>query len=129
MTVKAIIDAARSAPGYAGIAIFAGGQFIYAEHIPGDYAVRLSTLYGRLNGKSAAGHDCLCAVAAGFTFYVYPDGGLTVILRMAGRFSPCPQSSRAEPDYAEPLADAVLPSRSGVRREAEALLRQYDLLK
>lgn len=128
MAVKEFIDLARAAPGYAGLAIFSGDREIFSDRIEPDYAIRLRMLCCRVLGSNGSGNEYLCAVASGFTFYVCYDTGLLIILRLSGRFSPRPSLSVAESDFADPPGETALPSREGLRREAEALLRQYELL-
>ena len=128
MAVKALVDAARTAPGYAGLVIFSGDQLFFAEQIEPGYAVRLRALYCRMSWSGLAGCEYLCAVAAGFTFYIYSAADLLVLLKLSGRFSPRPSLPVAEPYFDVPPEEMTLPSRDGLRREAEALLRQYDLL-
>ncbi|CAJ37191.1 hypothetical protein RCIA153 [Methanocella arvoryzae MRE50] len=106
-----------------------GDEPICLERLEAEYAHHLRALYCRVFGAHQPEGELMCAVAAGFTFYASCNAGLLVIIRISGRFSPRPALPCAEPDYAEPLTDALLPSRAGVRREAEALLRQYDLLR
>ncbi|WP_424359275.1 hypothetical protein [Methanocella sp. MCL-LM] len=128
MAVKVLVDAARSAPGYAGMTVISGDRPLFAEHIEPDYAMRLRALYCRMPGPGPAGSEYLCAVAAGFTFYIYSAAGFLILLKLSGRFSPRPSLPVAEPYFDAPQEETALPSRDGVRREAEALLRQYDLL-
>jgi len=129
MTVKAIVDAARAVPAYAGVAIFSAGDVLFIEHIGPDYAVRLCSLFGRICGEAPAEAECLCAVTAGFTFYIYRAGDFILLLRISGRFSARPQLVWASSDYIDPVTDVLLPARAQVHREAEALLRQYDFFR
>ena len=129
MTVKAILDAARAAQAYAGVAIFSPGQVLFIENIELDYATRLCSLYRRICGEAPAEAESLCAVAAGFTFYLNRMGSFTIVLRLSGRFSPRPLLRWLESDYLDPVTDTLLPGRADVHREAEALLRQYDLIQ
>jgi hypothetical protein len=127
MAIKAIVDAARALPGYGGLAVISRGELLFIEYIELDHLLRMYALYDRVCEKLGV-RKRLCAVAGGFTFHVYDNGGLTIVVRMAGRFCPVPRLIMAESDFVDPSPSDLLPSREEIRHEAEALLQQYDLL-
>ena len=126
--VKALIDAARQTPGYAGLAVFARGDVLFEEHLDLAYASGLLALRARLACRALPGGPCLTAATSAFTFHVIDMGEMVAVLQLAGRFTGAPRLSCPEPEFAEsPSARAGLPTREEVRREAEALLKQYNL--
>ena len=124
MTVKALVDFARALPGYSGMMVFIADREAFADQAM-DFGPNLRSLQRHFPG--VAGHyPEITAVAGGYTYLVFDRGNLTVVLKLAGRFAALPDLSLEEPDFIDP-SSLSLPPREDARREAEALLRGYDL--
>ncbi len=122
MAVKAIVDALRSAEGYAGGGVYTAEQEVFSENIGQDYAVIILRLL-----HLSASVRRISVAARGFTFTGFNAGGYDVVLKLAGRFPATPVLCITEPEFIDPACATALPSRETARAEAEAALRAFGL--
>ncbi|HUL61419.1 MAG TPA: hypothetical protein VLT35_00025 [Methanocella sp.] len=123
MTVKAIVEWSRAIPGCLGTSVYAGDALLYSEGIePGHAASVRATL------EASPDAVRFCAVVRGVSFIAFRVDGLTVLLRVAGRFPALPRLRLDEPEFVCPAAAPALPSREKARQEAGALLRELGLI-
>lgn len=123
MSIKEIVDFYRSAPGYLGMAAFAGGQQYYSEQMSHLHASQLLVLLGESPGASR-----VSAVVNGVTLIAFTADGYTIALKLSGRFPPVLSYNPAETEFVDPVPVPGLPSRKDARSEAEAALGTFGLL-
>ena len=123
MSLKAIIDWARAAAGYAGLAVCAGGREIFNEDIDQAHVAALTGALG-----ASPGARRISAAARGLTLVALEAGGYTIVLKVAGRFPVVGGPCLEEPAFVDPSRVPGLPTREAARAEAEAALRQLGLI-
>jgi len=123
VTVRAIVEWARAIPGCLGVAVYAGDAPLFSEGLGPGCA---SALRGMLGASPGAAR--FSATVRGVTFIAFQRDGLTVLLKVAGRFPALPGLRIDEPEFVEPPGAPALPAREEARREAGALLLQLGLL-
>lgn len=122
VTVKLVVEWSRAIPGCLGTNVYAGGALLYSEGIEAGHAASVRAVL-----EASPGSVRFSAVVRGVSFIAFRADGLTVLLKVAGRFPALPRLRLDEPEFVCPAAAPALPSREEARQEAGVLLRQLGL--
>lgn len=123
--IKGIIDRTRSAPGYAGMAVYYENACMYIDILDADLA---DGLYRLFKDACRSNVKAVTAIMRGYSVVAFNVGELDVVARLEGRYAARLQikSEDDEITVAEPAACLI--TREEARREAQELLKSFNLI-
>lgn len=130
MVIKGLIDSARNAEGYAGIAVCYGDDILITEGIDSYVLSYLLRMYRHIStGSLVNGRPgYVSTIIGGFTFFIQPYHRMIVVTRYYGRVRAPPSLASFEPDFTDTSFTPGLPSIENARHDAEAILKQLKMI-
>ena len=121
--IKGVIDVIRDIPGYAGMAVYFAQRCAYSDILDEKYADGMYDLYVESPGVKA-----ITAIMRGYSILAFGVGDIIVVSRFEGRYFRVPDISPEEDDIVPAGPAPRLMSREEARREAQELLRSFNIL-
>ena len=121
--IKGVIDVVRKMPGYAGMAVYFAHDCVYTDMIDQKIADGMYDLF--INSSSA---KSVTAIVRGYSILAFGVGDAAVVARFEGRYFHMPKLSPDEDDIIASEPAPRLISRDEARREAQQLLRSFNIL-
>jgi hypothetical protein len=120
--IKGVIDVVREMPGYAGMAVYFAHDCVYADAIDTKIADSMYDLFNLPHAKS------FTAIVRGYSILAFGVGDTAVVARFEGRYYHIPKLSLGEDDIVASEPAPRLISRDEARREAQKLLKNFNIL-
>lgn len=124
--IKGAIDMVRELPGYAGMAVYLVNGCIYQDALDEKLAAGMYDLFYERSRMDNA--TTLTAIIRGYSILAFSVGDLAVVARFEGRYFQAPKICPEEDDIAPVEPTPRLMSRDEARREAQELLRSFNIL-
>lgn len=121
--IKGVIDVVRETPGYAGMAVYFAHDCVYADAIDRNIADGMYDLL--IDGSHV---KSITAIVRGYSILAFSVGDTAVVARFEGRYFHMPRLSPEEDDIVALEPAPRLISRDEARREAQQLLRRFNIL-
>jgi hypothetical protein len=121
--IKGMIDVIREMPGYAGMAVYFAHDCVYADVIDRNIADGMYDLLIDSSRKRS-----ITAIVRGYSILAFEVGDTAVVARFEGRYFHMPKLSLEEDDIVASEPAPRLISRDEARREAQQLLRRFNIL-
>jgi hypothetical protein len=121
--IKGVIDVIREMPGYAGMAVYFAHECVYADAIDRNIADGMYDLFNNYSHTKS-----ITAIVRGYSLLAFGVGDTAVVARFEGRYFHIPRLSLDEDDIVASEPAPRLISRDEARREAQQLLRSFNIL-
>ena len=121
--IKGVIDLIRDMPGYAGMAVYLAHNCVYVDLLDREL---VDGMYDLLIESSHT--KAVTAIVRGYSILAFSVGDMVAVARFEGRYFQVPTIRPEDDDIAPAESAPRLMSREEARREAEQLLRSFNIL-